>query len=180
MSAETVARRYASALADVVLNSGNADEVDGELKSWRAMLDDAPDLASLFADPSVAHADKRGVLERLIERVRPSQSTANFLRVLLGNGRLNDLAEIIKRFDAELEVRKGNVVATITSARELTDAERSELGENLVRLTGKNIRPEFIIDRDIIGGVVTRIGSTVYDGSVRTQLNTLRDELIGA
>ena len=178
MSVETVARRYGAALADVVMKSGETETVRTELRSWEAMLGENEDLRAVFANPAIAHLDKERILEKLIARVGPGRTTANFLKVLLRNGRITELSEIIERFEAELEERSGNVVAKVTSARDLTDSEKAELAANLAKVTGKNIKPAYFVDKGIIGGVVTQIGSTVYDGSVRTQLENLREELV--
>lgn len=178
MSVETIARRYGAALADVVVKSGETEAVRSELKTWEAMLTSNAELASVFASPAIAHMDKESILEKLIAKARPSRTTANFLKVLLRNGRVGELGEITRRFEAELEERSGNVVAKVTSARDLTDGEKAELAANLAKVTGKNIKPVYSVDRNIIGGVVTQIGSTVYDGSVRTQLENLREELV--
>jgi F-type H+-transporting ATPase subunit delta len=88
------------------------------------------------------------------------------------------LDEINERFATVLEERSGVVSANVTSARELPDSEKSELRLNLEKLTGKRLNINFGIDENIIGGVVTRIGSTVYDGSVRTQLENLKEQLV--
>ena len=180
MSVETVARRYAAALADVVIKTGETDAVRSELKTWGELIESNTDLRSVFANPSIAHADKEDILEKLIARTRPGRTSANFLRVLLRNSRLTELSEILVRFESELEERSGNVIAKITSARELSENEKAELAANLARITGKNIKPTYIVDTGIIGGVVTQIGSTVYDGSVRTQLENLKEEMIGS
>ncbi|NOT46476.1 MAG: ATP synthase F1 subunit delta [Acidobacteria bacterium] len=178
MSVETIARRYGAALADVVAKSGEAQTVKSELKSWEVLINANRELRSLFANPAIAHLDKESILEKLIARAQPGKTTANFLKVLLRNGRLGELAEINTRFDAELEARSGNVVAKVTSARDLTDSEKAELSANMTKLTGKHIIPAYTVDKGIIGGVVTQIGSTVYDGSVKTQLENLREELV--
>lgn len=178
MSVETIARRYSAALADVVTKSGEAATVKSELKSWEIMISANEELRALFANPAIAHLDKENILEKLIAKAQPGRTTANFLKVLLSNGRLSELGEINARFESELETRSGNVVATVTSARDLTDSEKAELSANLAKLTGKNIKPSYVIDKGIIGGVVTQVGSTVYDGSVRTQLDNLREELV--
>ena len=178
MSVETIARRYGTALADVVLKTGETQTVSSELKSWEEMLASSTDLRSALANPAIAHLDKEKVLESLIAKANPSKTTSNFLRVLQRNGRLTDLSEINDKFAAVLEERSGHVAAEVTSARELSADQKGELKANLEKLTGKQVQLNFGIDESIIGGVVTRVGSTVYDGSVKTQLENLRQELI--
>ena len=177
MSLETVSRRYATALADVVLSSGETDTVKTELKSWEEMINSNVELKAAFGNPAIAHNKKEGVLEGLLQRANPSRTTANFLRVLLQNSRLNDLGEINERFDSVLEERSGTVHGIVASAHELSPEEREELRANLEKITERRVRLDFVIEPDLIGGVVARIGSTVYDGSVRTQLEHLREEL---
>lgn len=178
MSNETVARRYAAALADVVIKSGNVETVTSELKTWQEMIDSSGDLKNALHNPSIPHQSKTKVLESLLERTKPTTTTANFLRVLLSNDRLTDLNRINERFASVLEERSGVVAADITSARPLSDAEKAELQANLTKLTGKQVNLNFNIKEELIGGVVTRIGSTVYDGSVKTQLENLKEQLI--
>ena len=180
MSVETISRRYATALADVVLKTGETDTVKAELKTWEQMIASNLDLRTAFGNPSIAHMDKERVLDDLLARTRPSKTTSNFLRILLRNSRLTELHEINDRFDAVLQERSGNVVAEVTSARELSAAEQSELKANLEKLTRKHVKLNFTVNPDLIGGVVTRIGSTIYDGSVKTQLENLKEELIGS
>jgi len=135
-------------------------------------------LQTAFRNPSIAQLNKERVLDGLLEKTRPTKTTANFLRVLLRNSRLTDIGAINERFAAVLEERSGSVLAQITSARELSEPEKTELKTNLDNLTGKQVRPNFIIDDRIIGGVVTQIGSTIYDGSVKTQLENLKEQLV--
>jgi F-type H+-transporting ATPase subunit delta len=178
MSIETVARRYASALADVVLKTGETETVRTELKAWEQMIAGNADLANAFGNPSIAAAKKEAVLEGLLAKARSSKTTSNFLRVLLQNGRLNDLPTINERFEAVLEERGGTISGEVISAHDLDEAAKQELTANLQKLTGKNVKLNFEIDKNIIGGVVTRVGSTVYDSSVRTQLENLREQLV--
>jgi F-type H+-transporting ATPase subunit delta len=180
MSVETVARRYATALADVVLKNGEVEIVKSELKTWEDLIKTNPDLQSAFANPSIAHLSKEKVLEGLLVKTRPSKTTANFLRILLKNGRLTELHEINEKFAAVLGERSGVVSAEVTSARPLSEAEKAEFQANLAKMTGKKVTLNFNINESIIGGVVTRVGSTVYDGSVKTQLETLKQQLIGS
>ena len=180
MSVETIARRYATALADVVIKTGETETVKAEMKMWEQMLAGNANLQTALGNPSIAHSKKEGVLEGLIAKTNPSRTTANFLRILLRNGRLMAIDEIMKRFDSVLAERSGIVSASVASARELSDAQRNELKQNIERRTGKQVKLDFAVDPSLIGGVVTRIGSTVYDGSVRTQLANLKEELIGS
>lgn len=178
MSVETVARRYALALADVVAQSPEAETVRTELKQWETMMTANADLMNAFRNPAINHAVKEKVLENLLEKAKPSRTTANFLRVLLRNNRLTEITKINERFAAVLGERSGAVAAKVVSARPLSVEEQAELQNNLRRLTGKNVSLNFDIDQSIIGGVVTKIGSTVYDGSVRTQLENLKEQMI--
>src|SRR3712207_1096306 len=143
MSIETVARRYGTALADVVLKTGETETVRSELKTWEEMMSANPNLQTAFANPAIAHADKEKVLDSLLFKTNPSRTTANFLRVLLRNGRLTELREINDKFATVLEERSGRVSAEVTSARDLTEAQKQELRANLERLTGKQVQLRF-------------------------------------
>lgn len=179
MSVETVARRYAVALADVVAASKDADTIQGELTAFAQIVAGSEDLSAAFSNPAIALVNKEKVLDELLKRAKPAKTTANFLRVLLKNGRLGELIDINERFAAVLDERRGIVAAEVISARELPDAERKEFEKTLEKLTGKDMQITFVVDPEIIGGAVTRIGSNVYDGSVRTKLDNLKAELIG-
>lgn len=178
MSVETIARRYGTALADVVIKTGETETVKAELKTWEEMMTSSAYLLSAFSNPAIAHLDKEKVLESLISNAAPSRTTANFLRVLLKNNRLTELGDINDKFVAILEERGGIVAAHVTAARELSDDQKAELRSNLEKLTGKKVQLNFEINKEIIGGVVTRIGSTVYDSSVKTQLENLKEQLV--
>jgi F-type H+-transporting ATPase subunit delta len=179
MSVQAVARRYASALADVVSAHGEAREVQEELLTWEQMLQSNANLREAFGNPTIALDQKRGVLNRLIELTRPRSTTANFLKVLLQNQRLTELGEINKRLTQVLDERAGVVAATVTTARGVPESYQQQLREKLSQLTGKKVRVDFATDPEIIGGLVTRIGSTVYDGSVRSQLQQLKEKMAG-
>lgn len=178
MSNETIARRYSTALADVVLKQGEAEAVKGELENWGGLFRENSDLQTVFGNPAIAHTNKERVLNELIAKAKPSRTIANFLKVLLRNGRLGDIADISARFGTILEERSGIVSAEIISARNLPAGERAEFEKNLGKITGKKVHVNYTVDKGIIGGVVTRIGSTVYDGSVKTKLENLREQLV--
>ena len=179
MSVQTVARRYASALADVVLQRGEAREVQNELRAWADILRSNMNLREVFANPTIGLDQKRGVLKRLLEVAKPRPTTANFLKVLLQNQRIIELDEINRKFAEVLDDRAGVVAARVTTARPVAADTKQTVEAKLRSLTGKNVRVEFDTDSDIIGGIVTRIGSTIYDGSVRNQLEQIKEKMAG-
>jgi len=179
MSVQIVARRYASALADVVLERGEAREVQEELKAWERLFQSSETLQEVFRNPTIPLARKRAVLNKLIERTRPRPTTVNFLKVLLQNQRLTDLAAINRKFAEVLDVRAGMLAATVTTARSVPADAQQKLHATLSTLTGSNVRVNFATDQELIGGLVTRIGSTVYDGSVRNHLQQIKEKMAG-
>ncbi len=174
-----VARRYAAALADVVLENGEAAEVQRELSDWEGLIQSNPQLQEVFRNPTVALDQKRAVLNKLIERTRPRQTTVNFLKVLLQNQRLTELSEINRKLIEILDERAGMVAATVTTARSISESSQQQLHVKLSSLTSKQVRLNFVTDPDLIGGLITRIGSTVYDGSVRNQLQQIKEKMAG-
>ena len=179
MSSQTVARRYAAALADVVTERGEAIEVQKELASWEKMISENRALLEAFSNPTVAYEQKGKVLNELIARTKVRSTTANFLRVLLKNQRIAELPQVNAKFAQILDERAGVISARIVSARPVSEKNKALLEDRLAGLTGKKPSLTFEIDESLLGGVVTRIGSTIYDGSVRNQLRRLREELAG-
>ena len=179
MSLQAVARRYAVALADVVTSRGEAQEVREELSGWEAMTRANAQLLEVFRHPTIPYEQKRGVLNELVRRSRVRPTTANFLQVLLQNHRLADLSEINRQFAQELDRRAGVVTAEVTTARAVPPEAQEALRARLAQMTGSKVRLQFAVDDALIGGVVTRIGSTLYDGSVRGQLQQVRQRMIG-
>lgn len=174
-----VARRYATALADVVTANGESQEVQKELAAWSEMMQSNEQLLEVFRNPTIPYEQKRKVLNSLIERVRVRPTTANFLKVLLQNQRLAELGEVNKRFTQILDERSGVVSAQVTTARPVPQASQEALRAKLAAMTGKSVRLSFTTDEELIGGITTRIGSTIYDGSVRNQLQQFKERLVG-
>ena len=174
-----VARRYATALADVVTARGEAQEVKEELAAWSEMMQSNEQLLEVFRNPTIPYEQKRKVLSTLIARARVRPTTANFLQVLLQNQRLAELSEVNKRFAQILDERSGVVSAEVTTARPVAKSSQAALHDKLAAMTGKSVRMSFTTDEELIGGIVTRIGSTIYDGSVRNQLQQVRERLAG-
>jgi F-type H+-transporting ATPase subunit delta len=180
MSEETVARRYSLALADVVLERGESDVASAELADWNKLFQSTPELQNAFGNPAIPHVSKEKLLDELISRTKPSKTTANFLRVLLKNGRFSEIGNISRRFASVLDERSGLIAAEVISARDLKQDEKDDFRSSLEKLTRKKVTVNYSIDKDIIGGVVARIGSTVYDSSVKTKLENLREQLVNS
>lgn len=179
MSLQTVARRYAAALADVTIERREEREVQTELDQWAAMIESNPQLKEVFANPTIVYDQKRKLLEDLISRTRVRETTASFLRVLLKNQRLSQLRDVASRYGYVLDERGGIVAATVTTARPIPEDVKKTLHETLVAATGRKVRLSFNTDETIIGGMVAQIGSTIFDGSVQNQLERLATELAG-
>lgn len=180
MSLQTVARRYAAALADVAIERGKEPEVRGEIDYWASMIEAHSQLREVFANPTIPYDQKRTVLEELISRTRVTETSAGFLRVLLKNQRLAQLKEVAERFGQVLDDRSGVVAANVTTARPLPDELRASLHDALATATGRTVRLSFAIDDKIIGGSIARIGSTIFDGSVQGQLERFAADLAGS
>jgi F-type H+-transporting ATPase subunit delta len=179
LSLQTIARRYAVALADVVIERGEAPSVQEELLKWGSIIQSSPLLQEALSNPTIRYEQKRNVLKEMIARTRVRQTTANFLQVLLRNQRLKELVDVNRKFAEVLDERSGAIAAYVTTARAIPQESKDALHEKLAKVSGKNVRLTFTIDEELIGGMVTRIGSTVYDGSVRDQLRRIEQMLAG-
>ena len=175
---KALAERYASALVDVALEKKEADRVKEELAGFAAMIRESAELHAFLSNPSIARASKHAVIEKLVERMGASRTLRNYLFVIVDQRRAAMLPEIEQAYSALLDARQGVMQATVTSAADLTDGERAELDAALEKLTGKIVQAQFNTDPALIGGAIVKIGSTIYDGSVRAQLDRLRARMI--
>jgi F-type H+-transporting ATPase subunit delta len=172
-----IANRYARALADVVAQTGDYRRVQGELQDFAEVYAESADLRDVLRTPAVAPPDRRRVLEAILRRLGTSTISGNFLRVLLDNYRLALLEEIMEAFQKMANERLGVARVEIASATELSEAERGTLTTRFEALTQKRVEVDFRVDRNLLGGIEARIGSTVYDGSVRGHLERIRERL---
>jgi F-type H+-transporting ATPase subunit delta len=176
MTLSAVATRYANALADVVTASGSPvrpRDAVAELRAFAAAFEASAELQNALATPSVPAGRKRAVVGRIAEILKLSRISRNFLYVLIDHRRIAALPGIIDSFELIVDERLGFARAEVSAAREMSEPQRAALNAELERLTGRRIRMRFTVDERLIGGVVARIGSTVYDGSVRGQLASL-------
>ncbi|MDX2029606.1 MAG: ATP synthase F1 subunit delta [Blastocatellia bacterium] len=178
MSVNTIANRYARALADVIIERRETNEVIGELDAFARMMGGHAQLRDLFASPVIALERKRAVLDELLVRMKLRPTCENFLRLLVTNSRLHNLEQIMRALSREIDTRTNIVAAEVTTAREISEQEMALLRDKLKAATGKDVRLQFRTDPNIIGGVVTRIGSTVYDGSIKSQLAQMKRKLV--
>jgi F-type H+-transporting ATPase subunit delta len=175
---KALAERYAGALVDVALANNQADQVKQELASFATMVRESPELHAFLSNPSIARAAKHAVIDQLVARMGASRTLRNYLFVIVDQRRAAMLVEIEQAFSRLLDARQGVTQASVTSATELTAEERAELGVALAKLTGEKVQAQYTTDAALIGGAVVRIGSTIYDGSVRTQLERMRARMI--
>jgi F-type H+-transporting ATPase subunit delta len=174
------ASRYAAALVDVVTAPGSTLQGSLAIEQLNQMEDavrQSPQLKAIFQNPAVSSARKRAVIGRIAEKAGFARQIRNFLFVAADRGRIGQLSEIREAFETLLDQRLGFIRADVTSAHSLGDAQRQKLEAQLARLSSKRIRPFYAVDPALVGGVIARVGSTVYDGSVRGQLESLRRKL---
>jgi F-type H+-transporting ATPase subunit delta len=180
MTLSAVATRYANALADIVTAPGSKvapDAALGELRAFEGAMRESRALAAVLETPAIPGPRKKAVIGRIAEVLQLSKVTRNFLFVLTDHRRTNSFSEIIQAFEAALDERNGVARAEVAAAGEMSEALRASLAAELEKLTGKRIRMTFHVDHSLIGGVMARVGSTVYDGSVRGSLGSLERRL---
>lgn len=180
MSVTTIANRYARALADVITERGEMNEVVSDLNGFARIMAGHEQLRDVFASPVISIERKRAVLNELLARLALRPTSSNFLQLLLENLRLHNLDQMLRALARELDVRTNIVSAEVTTAREISEQEKTMLRDRLRSATGKDVRLQFRADPNIIGGVVTRIGSLVYDGSIKNQLAQMKQRLMNA
>lgn len=170
---------YARAFADVITDAKlDSAAIDRQLTDFLATWDGSKDLREVFDNPAIPIEQKIGILDKMNAKLGMFRETRNFLAVLTKNDRIVNLHEVVEAFRTELQERQGIRQAEITTARELSEQEKSSLLAGVGKLAGAKIQPSFKLDKSILGGAVVRVGSTVYDGSVRGRLERLREELI--
>jgi len=182
----SVARRYARALADIVFEAklpaakqrAEVQHMKLQLTNFAAVLRQHAPLRNVLASPAVGKEEKLALLNRLRKLLGFSELTRNFLAVLLDHRRLDLLDAVLAAFDREVYARLGIVPVEITTAFALNASQKKLLEERLARLTGGQVELRYREDGEILAGGVARLGSTVYDGSLRAQLRRLQQQLI--
>jgi len=170
--------QYANALADVALAQEAADAAVKQLADFAAAFGVSVELRNFLSSPAVARDAKHGVIEKICTRVGAGKIIRNFLFVIVDHQRSHVLPEIVGAFQEVIRQRQGIAEAEISSAVELSAAQKKRFAQSLERLTGKKIQAKYSLDPALLGGAVVRVGDTIYDGSVRNSLNELRARLV--
>jgi F-type H+-transporting ATPase subunit delta len=173
------AARYARAFTDVVLSSRvPVEQVNSQLGNFLSTLEESRDLRQALFNPALAVDVQVKVIDALSPRLQLSQEVRNFLAVLLRHERMDAIEEIVAEFRAEMNRRQGISEVEVISARRLDADERHQMEQQVARLAGTQVRAQFREDHALIGGAVVKIGSTIYDGSVRGRLDRMKQELM--
>jgi F-type H+-transporting ATPase subunit delta len=174
-----VAARYARAYTDVVAERKmDPEKTIAELTQMAMLVSSSHELHNVLSNPAVENKQKISLLDAIIKKMGGSKLLRNFVAVLIDHKRIGQIGEIAEQFKQQLNDRMGIADAKVRSARELTASEKKLLEQRLAAVTGKTVRATYIEDTSLLGGAVVRIGSTIYDGSVRGQLERLKEDLV--
>ena len=174
----SVASTYARAFADVVLEAHlDANRALGGLRRVTGLLAESTQLRRVWENPAVPAGQKHRLLDAIVQREGIERHVRNLVAVLIDHRRTPFLARITEQLEKELDARLGLAEAQITSARELGDPEKRTLEAQVEKLTGKKVRARFALDASLLGGAVVRVGSTIYDGSVKGQLEKIKEAI---
>ena len=169
--------QYANALADIALEQGAGDPATKQLNDFGAAYAQSAELRTFLASPAVSIEAQHAVIEKITGRLGASKIIRNFLFVLTDHRRTPLMQEVIATFQEVIRQRHGVAEAEVTSAVEMSAAQKKEMAATLAKLTGKKIEAKYALDPALLGGAVVRIGDTIYDGSLRNRLNEMRARL---
>jgi len=170
------ASRYAKALLDVLYPS-RAEMGRDQLRSFQSVLASQDGARLVFENPTLSTESRKDLLNKIGNVLKLDAPIRNFLGLLIDRNRLDVLDEIVATYESLLDEKLGVVKARVTTALELDSKQREEIAARLNALTGKKVRMETFVDPSLIGGLVAQVGSTIYDGSIRQQLQTFKNTL---
>ena len=174
----SVASSYARAFVDVVLSAKlDANRAISELHTLVGLLAESADLRRVWENPAIPAEQKRGLLDVIVQRDEISRPVRNLVAVLIDHRRVPFLKPIVQQVEKEINQRLGFAEAQITSVRELGDGEKRTLEAQIEKVTGRKVRAQYGQDASLLGGALVRVGSTVYDGSVKGQLEKIREAI---
>jgi F-type H+-transporting ATPase subunit delta len=178
MSVSIVARRYAQALLELGTEQGNLDKIVEEVSSAAEAWDASADFRNAIENPLVGHDAKKAVVGEVAERIGAGPATRNTLLLLVDRRRMKTLPYLARTLRELADAKKGVIRAEVTTAAPLSDAYYEKLQAKLEKITGQRVVVDKRTDPTLIGGVIARIGDRVFDGSLRTRLDTLRSALL--
>lgn len=173
----TVARRYARALVQLGSEEGLVDKFRAELAVFERLFSVNAELRAAFADPALTHEQKKSIMKGLIAKVSVSELVGNFLLLLVDKNRVAFLGQIVQAYEKLADEFSGVIRPVIKTAFALDAGQVASIKGALEKKTGKKVIPEVSVDQSLMGGVVTQIGDTAYDNSVKTQLKRFKDIL---
>lgn len=177
MKGSEIAKRYSRAFFAIAAEEGQYEQYFGELEIFTSLLEQNGDLRGFLDNPIFAQADKVAILEQIIEKIEVSPLTANFLKLLVDKRRINVLPEIRNFFQHYMDEVLGKIRVKVTTAYELSDDLTVQMKAKMEEITEKQVEMEIERDASLLGGIVVKVGDTLYDGSVKTQLNNIRELL---
>lgn len=172
-----VARRYARAIFDIGASKGLYEAFATEIEALAAVYTGAPELRQALENPVFKLDQRRAILEKILPRVAPSREVRTFALLLLERGRISTLPAVARAYAELVDEKLGRVRATVTSAKPLDPGTQTQVQRALERRTGKRVVLSASTDPDLIGGIVARVGDLVFDGSLRTRLETLKSRI---
>jgi F-type H+-transporting ATPase subunit delta len=172
-----IAKRYARAFFEIAGGEKRYEEYYHELGRFSAVLKENKSLSEFLANPIFAQPDKKAVVESVLEKIRVSPLTANFLKLLVDKRRIGILSDIEGCYRELMDNALKKVRVTVKTAFPLTGELSDRLQMGLEGLTGREVEMTVLEDPALLGGIVVRVGDTLYDGSIRTQLNNIRNLL---
>ncbi len=174
----SVARRYARALLQIGIETGRLRGLVAEIERVAAAVDESPELREALKSPAVLKSQRKKIIDALALRLTVSKLTRNACLLLVDRGRAASLPAICRELKVMVDEHEGVVRAEVASARPLDKAYVDRLTGALGKVTGKKVQLTTKLDQELIGGVVTRVGGVVYDGSIRTQLLRVREQIL--
>lgn len=173
----SLARRYAKAIFDIGSQQGDLTKLGQDIRSLAKAMNESKELDTALTNPAIRRADRRKVIDGLLSSIGVQTASRNLVYLLLDGERMGSLPAISRSLDAMIEEKAGRVQAEVISAKPLDPTQLSQINAALEKLSGKKVSVSTRQDPELLGGVVAKVGDVVYDGSLRTQLRALRDEL---
>ena len=173
----TLARRYAKSLVQIGSEDGLIDLFREELAAIEQMFSSNADLKAAFGNPAFTSEQKKGIMKELVARAKCSELVGNFLLLLVDKNRVAFLGQIVQAYEKLADEFSGIIRPVISTAFALDDSQIASIKSALEKKTGKKVIPQVLVDKSLLGGVVTQIGDIAYDSSVKTQLKRIQDIL---